>query len=99
MENITLTTDAYNQLIVSIRNLNETVAKLSDRKKILATEYIDSWEASRILKISRRTLERYRNANRIPSYKFNRKVFFKLSDLEHYIFQESNELQKILNIP
>ncbi len=99
MENLTLSNEAYNQLITSIRNLHDTVAKLSDRKKILEAEYVDSWEASRILKISRRTLERYRSANRIPSYKMNRKVLFRLSDLEHYLFQESNQVQKILNIP
>jgi excisionase family DNA binding protein len=99
MENLTLSNEAYNQLITSIRNLHDTVAKLTDRKKILAEEYVDSWEASRILKISRRTLERYRNANRIPSYKVNRKVFFRLSDLEHYVYKQSNQLQEILNIP
>jgi hypothetical protein len=93
MENITLSNDAYNQLIVSIQNLQETVAKLTDRKKLLAEEYIDSWEACRILKIIRRTLERYRNDNRIPAYKINRKVFFKLSELEHFLFQQSNRIQ------
>ncbi len=93
MENITLSNDAYNQLIVSIQNLQETVAKLTDRKKLLAEEYIDSWEACKILKISRRTLERYRNDKRIPAYKINRKVFFKLSELEHFLFQQSNRIQ------
>lgn len=92
MENITLNNDAYNQLIVSIQNLQETVAKLTDRKKLLAEEYIDSWEACRILKISRRTLERYRNDKRIIAYKINRKVFFRLSDLEHFLFQQSNRI-------
>ncbi len=96
MNTITISSDVYSQLIVTLRELQDKVADLSDRKKFLAKEYIDSWEACRILKISRRTLERHRDAHKIPCFKMNRKVFYRLTDLEHYLFQQSNQFQESL---
>jgi hypothetical protein len=86
MEQVILNQDDYKKLIKAIEDLKEKVADLSDKKKKLAKEYVDSWEAARILKISRRTLERYRDANKIPCYKLNRKVYYRVTDLEYYIF-------------
>ena len=59
METITLSSDVYQQLIVTLRELQDKVAELSDRKKFLAKEYVDSWEACRILKISRKDIHHY----------------------------------------
>jgi len=102
METIELSNDVYKQLIITLKELQSRVADLSDRKKLIAQEYVDSWEACRILKISRRTLERYRDARRIPCFKMNRRVFYRLSDLEHFVFRfveigqdELDKFQKI----
>ena len=93
METITLSSDVYQQLIVTLRELQDKVAELSDRKKFLAKEYVDSWEACRILKISRRTLERHRDDNKIPCFKMKRRVFYRLMDLEHYLFQQTDQFK------
>ncbi len=96
MKEVHLSNEVYSQLLVSIRELQKKVSLLSDRKKLLKDEYIDSFEASRILRISRRTLERYRDSNRIRSYKTNRKVYYRLSDIEHFLLIESGQLNEIL---
>jgi hypothetical protein len=96
MKEVNLGSEVYSQLLVSIRELQKKVTLLSDRKKLLAEEYIDSFEASRILRISRRTLERYRDSNRIRCYKTNRKVYYRLSDIEHFLLIESGQINEIL---
>lgn len=96
MKEVNLSSEVYSQLLVSIRELQKKVSILSDRKKQLAEEYIDSFEACRILRISRRTLERYRDSNRIRSFKTDRRVYYRLVDIEHFLLIESGQLNEIL---
>jgi predicted transcriptional regulator len=60
MEVITIQSEAFKEIMSKLDNIERKVQKISNRKKVLENEMIDTFEACRILKICRRTLERYR---------------------------------------
>lgn len=91
METVTLSIENYNTLLKQLMDLQDRLNKLNDRKKFIEQEYVDSWEAARLLKISRRTLERYRDKNLVPCFRLNRKVYYRTSDIEFFL-QKKSEL-------
>lgn len=92
-ETITISLEKYHHMLNQISELQEKVSVLSDRRKFIAQEYVDSWEACRALKICRRTLERYRNKNLIPCFRLNKKVFYRTIDLEYFLYKQSEMIE------
>jgi FtsZ-binding cell division protein ZapB len=97
MEPLLVQPETINQLIKSIKEIQVKIDELGDRKKQLSIEFVDIYEACRILKVSRRTMERYKTNQRIPYFKINKKTIFRLTDLEHFMYSESNQHDIILN--
>ncbi len=97
MEPVIVPAETINQLVLSIKDIQDKLNELGDRKKQLSMEFVDIYEACRILRVSRRTMERYKNNQRIPHFKINKKAIFRLTDLEHFMYSESNQLDAILN--
>jgi MerR family transcriptional regulator, repressor of the yfmOP operon len=85
MEVITMQSDAFKEIIATLKDIQSQLDRMSTRKARLEEEYLDTMESCKLLKVSRKTLERYRDLNNIPFSKMQRKVFYKISDLEKFL--------------
>jgi hypothetical protein len=84
MELITLETEAYKQLIAKIENL---CAKVDDLPKDypLTEVWIDIEQACFLLKVSKRTLQNYRNSGLLAYSQVAGKIYFKAADIEEHL--------------
>jgi predicted site-specific integrase-resolvase len=84
MEVVTIESAAFKELI---KNINEIKFSLSEktRKTPLSEIWLDISETCMLLKISKRTLQTYRD-NGILSYsQISGKIYFKASDIEVHL--------------
>ena len=88
-----------NMVVVPQEWLYEVREKLDSVKSILEgkskeeinSQWIESADARRILGISQKTWQTYRDERRIPFSQFGRKIYVKRADLES--FMESNYIK------
>ena len=84
MELVTLTSEAYLQLVSKIDLLRAVLEK--DRKlSPLSETWLDIQEVCALLKVSKRTLQTYRDNNVLPFSQMNGKIYFKASDIEEHL--------------
>jgi len=66
--------------------LTENISKAeSKRNSIDGEELLDNQDLLQMLKISSRSLQRYRSAGRLPYYTLSGKIYYKLSDVHQFI--------------
>lgn len=71
-------------------HINET---RKSRSHIDGEELLDNQDLLQMLNISSRTLQRYRSTGKLPYYTISGKLYYKLSDVHHFI-RESFVLQE-----
>ena len=84
MHVITMTTEAYMHLIGKI----DAIAQNMDRKvkeKPLSDTWLDMQDTCHLLKISKRTLQTYRDNGTLPFSQVGGKIYFKASDIEKHL--------------
>ena len=93
METFLITKNEYsnllNKLDTVINQLNE-----SNRKHILSETWLDVSEVCLQLKISKRTLQAYRDNGTIPYSKIGGKIYFKASDIEKHLLKHYHPVNK-----
>lgn len=60
------------------------------RNNIDGEELLDNQDLLQMLKISNRSLQRYRSAGRLPYYTISGKIYYKLSDVHQFIRDSFN---------
>lgn len=66
--------------------LDEKVTRLQRQKNVIEGEQLlDNQDVLTILKISTRTLQRYRSSGKLPYYAISGKTYYRLSDINHFI--------------
>lgn len=85
MEVITITSDAYKALVNKIDSINEVVNKMKYIDTPLNERWLDIQEACFALKVSKRTLQAYRDKQVLPYSKFEGKIYFKVADIEKHL--------------
>lgn len=73
-------------------NVTTTLIELKDyikgkRQDEVGNQWIDSTEARKLLKVSPKTWQTYRDERRIPFSQFGRKIYVKKADLEKFMEQ------------
>lgn len=73
-------------------NVTATLIELKDyikgrRQDEVNNQWIDSTEARKLLKVSPKTWQTYRDERRIPFSQFGRKIYVKKADLEAFMEQ------------
>lgn len=96
MELITVEAEVFKRMVKSIANIEEALAKMSSKKNQMKDDLVDSCEACQILKVSRKTLDRHRAKYGIPFIKINKRVYYKLSDLELFLEKQTHNSNSIL---
>jgi len=85
MELVTLSSEAFQELMKKLTAMEHQIEKLGTRRPRLEDEYIDSTEVCRLLHISRKTLERYREKDMIPYTKIKKRIYYRFADLEAFM--------------
>jgi excisionase family DNA binding protein len=84
MELVTLTSEAYLQLVSKIDLLRDALE--NDRKSTpLCETWLDIQEVCVLLKVSKRTLQAYRDKKILPFSQISGKIYFKASDIEEHL--------------
>lgn len=81
MERILDRFDLLNDHISDIRKL---------RNNIDGEELLDNQDLLQMLKISNRSLQRYRSTGKLPYYTISGKLYYKLSDIHQFIRESFN---------
>ena len=68
-------------------NLNDIQKK---RNNIDCEELLDNQDLLQMLKISNRSLQRYRSMGKLPYYTISGKIYYKLSDVHQFIRDSFN---------
>lgn len=84
MELITFESETYKALI---KNIDEIKFSLSEkaRKNPLSEIWLDISETCQLLKISKRTLQTYRDNCILPYSQIAGKIYFRASDIENHL--------------
>lgn len=68
----------------------QLIAEQQKRGTIDGEELLDNQDLLQMLKISSRSLQRYRSTGRLPYYTISGKLYYKLSDVHHFIRESFN---------
>ncbi|WP_343556236.1 helix-turn-helix domain-containing protein [Sphingobacterium sp.] len=67
------------------------------RSSIDGEELLDNQDLLQMLKISNRSLQRYRSIGKLPYYTISGKLYYKLSDVHQFIRESFNPPPKKMN--
>ena len=81
---IMITEEQFDYLSDGIEKINERLDQLSNASHS-KDEYLTSTEARKLLGVSQKTWQTYRDERRIPFSQFGRKIYVKRSDIEEFI--------------
>jgi hypothetical protein len=71
--------------------LNDTIGSMEkQRSSIDGEEMLDNQDVLQMLKISQRSLQRYRSSGKLPYYTISGKLYYKLSDVHQFIRESFN---------
>ncbi|WP_025124790.1 helix-turn-helix domain-containing protein [Myroides odoratimimus] len=74
------------RLSIKLDTLSEHIAKVQlQTLNIDGEELLDNQDVLQILKISSRSLQRYRSDKKLPYYRLKGKIYYKLSDVQQFI--------------
>lgn len=66
--------------------LDEKIKQLKKSKHTIdGEELLDNQDVLTLLKISSRTLQRYRSSGKLPYYTISGKIYYRSSDIHHFI--------------
>ncbi len=89
MQVITIESEAFKKLTDSIEEIK---AKLSEKQKTtpLSDTWLDNQEVCKLLNISKRTLQAYRDNGKIPFSQQGSKIYYKASDIDEFLENSYN---------
>ncbi len=74
------------RLMVRFDLLLETIKEReSGRNNIDGEELLDNQDVLQMLKVSSRSLQRYRSSGKLPYYTISGKIYYKLSDVHQFV--------------
>ncbi|MFA6358432.1 MAG: helix-turn-helix domain-containing protein [Candidatus Omnitrophota bacterium] len=90
METIEIMQEAYRKLVDKMDSIDK---KLDDRKNAttLSENWLDIQEACQVLKISKRTLQSYRDNGILPFSQIGGKIYFRANDIEEHLNRHYNK--------
>ena len=92
MEVVTLQSEVFINIVEMLKELNEKFEKLEyEAKNPLTEKWLDNQEVVQLLKISKRTLQTYRDENLIAFSQIGNKMYYKTTDIEAFLKQNYNK--------
>jgi len=86
MNVITIESDAFKQIIDKLQSLEEKFVQMKMEAETPLTErWLDNQDVMLLLKVSKRTLQTYRDENKVPYSQIGHKIYYKASDIEKFL--------------
>ena len=84
MQVVTVESETFQEII---RKLNEVLEEVKQKHKEqpLSEKWLDNFDVCRLLHISTRTLQKYRDSGVIPFSQYGNKIYYKASDIEKFL--------------
>jgi hypothetical protein len=93
MNVITIESEAFKQIMDKLQGLEERFIKLKvDAQTPLSERWLDNQDVLLLLKISKRTLQSYRDERRIPFTQIGHKIYYKASDVDKFLKKNYQKL-------
>ena len=96
--------EVYRKLMETIESMQEVYRKLADKMdniekklddyknaKALPADWLDIQDACQVLKISKRTLQSYRDNGILPFSQIGGKIYFRSADIEEHLNRHYNK--------
>ncbi|PLX07664.1 MAG: DNA-binding protein [Marinilabiliales bacterium] len=94
MNVITIESDAFKQIMDKLQSLESKFIELKmEAITPLSEKWMDNQDVLLLLKISKRTLQSYRDTNKIPYSQIGHKIYYKASDVEKFLKKNYNKLR------
>jgi len=93
MELITFESDAFKQIISQINALTVSIDK-NIRKQPLSDTWLDIQETCQLLKVSKRTLQSYRDNSILSFSQIGGKIYFKAADIDEHLKKHYHNCNK-----
>lgn len=88
MEAIILSKDQFEQLITTVNQIAESVkTKFTPKQEV----FVDNEEFIKMMKISRRTAQTWRDEGKVSFSQVGNKIYYKLSDIERTMQEYYNK--------
>lgn len=84
MEVITISSEAFQKIINDISEISKKVDH-ANKQHPLSDTWLDISDVCQLLKISKRTLQSYRDNGLLPYSQISGKIYFKASDIETHL--------------
>jgi len=95
MDVITIESSAFAQIMAKLKSLEDKFIELKDKAdNPLKDRWLDNQEMMQLLKISRRTLQAYRDEKVIPFSKVGSKIYYKAADVEKFLKSNYRKLPR-----
>ena len=93
MEVITIEKEAFKQIMDKLQSLEDRYIKMKiDAQTPLSERWLDNQDILLLLKISKRTLQSYRDEREIPYTQIGAKIYYKASDVEKFLKKNYRKL-------
>lgn len=94
MNVITIESDAFAQIMGKLKSLEDKFVELKmEAETPLSDKWLDNQEIMQLLKISKRTLQSYRDNQVIPYAQIGQKIYYKASDVDKFLKKNYNRLR------
>lgn len=84
MEVITITSEAFQKITNDISEISKKIDRANNQHP-LSDKWLDIQDVCLLLKISKRTLQSYRDNGTIPFSQICGKIYFKATDIEEHL--------------
>jgi hypothetical protein len=86
MEVITIESNAFAEIMGKLKSLEEKFVELKfDAENPLTEKWLDNQEVMQLLKISKRTLQTYRDENLLAFSQVGNKMYYNTKDIESFL--------------
>jgi len=86
MNVITIESDAFKQIMDKLKSLDDKFVELKmEADTPLSERWLDNQDVMLLLKISKRTLQSYRDGSKIPFSQIGNKIYYRASDIEKFL--------------
>ena len=90
MENLNVPSDVVTRLIQALDRV-DALLETKPKEQHLSERWLDIQEACQVLKISKRTLQAYRDNKILPFSQIGGKIYFRANDIEEHLNRHYNK--------
>lgn len=92
MEVITVDSNFFLEIKQMFDNLNQKIEKIDNKSNSLSDKWLDNQDVCLALRISKRTLQNFRDRNILPFSQEagSKKIFYRYEDVENYLYKHYN---------